>query len=58
MELIAKLREQRIFTPAILLVSEPNPALNAGAARARASVVEKPLLGNTLADSIREACRR
>lgn len=58
MELIAKLRERRILTPAILLVSQPNPVVNARAAKAQVSVVEKPLLGNTLVESIREACQR
>ena len=57
MELIAKLREQKITTPAILLISQSNPALSERAAKAHVPIVEKPLLGNTLVDRIRDACR-
>lgn len=58
MELIAKLREQMVLTPAILLISShPNLALSARAARADVPIVEKPLFGNALVDRIREACR-
>lgn len=57
-ELIAKLRDLKIQTPAILLVSHPNPALSARAAIAGVPVVEKPLLSNTLVDEICEACAR
>lgn len=58
MELIAKLRDQKILTPAILLISDPNPALSARAAKASVPIIEKPLLGNALVDGIRQACRR
>lgn len=58
MELIAKLREQKVLTPAILLISHPNPAVSARAAVAKVPIVEKPLLGNALVDRIREACQR
>jgi two-component system, LuxR family, response regulator FixJ len=58
MELIAKLRDQRILTPAILIISHPSAALSARAATAGIPVVEKPLLSNTLVDRIREACRQ
>jgi two-component system, LuxR family, response regulator FixJ len=57
MELIAQLRGQKVFTPAILLISQPNPALTARAASARIPIVEKPLFGNVLVDRIRDACR-
>ena len=57
MELIAKLRGQRIQTPAILLISHPNAALSARAAIAKVPIVEKPLLGNALVERIREACK-
>ena len=50
MELIAKLRDLKIQTPAILLISHPNPALSARAAIAGVPVVEKPLLSDTLVD--------
>ncbi len=58
MELIAKLRDQRILTPAILIISHPSAALRARAATAGVPIVEKPLLNNTLVDRIREACGR
>ena len=57
-ELIAKLRDLKVQTPAILLISQPNPALSTRAAIAGVPVVEKPLLSNTLVDKIREACAR
>lgn len=58
MELIGKLREQKIAVPAILIISHPHAVLSARAATAGVSIVEKPLLGNTLVDKIREACQR
>jgi two-component system, LuxR family, response regulator FixJ len=58
MELIAKLREEKISTPAILIISHPSAALSARAAIAGVAIVEKPLLSNTLVDRIREACGR
>jgi FixJ family two-component response regulator len=58
MELIAKLRDLKVQTPTILLISHPNPALSARAAKANVPIVEKPLLGNVLVDKIREACAR
>ena len=58
MELIAKLREQKVMTPAILIISHGNSALRARASLADVPIVEKPLLGNALVDRIREACRR
>ena len=58
MELIAKLRDQKILTPAILIISHPSAALSARAATAGIPIVEKPLLNNTLVDRIREACNR
>jgi two-component system, LuxR family, response regulator FixJ len=58
MELIGKLRDQKVRTPAILLVSHANPALTARAAMAHVPIVEKPLLGNALVERIRDACRQ
>ena len=58
MELIAKLRDLKIQTPAILLISHPSVALSARAAIAGVPVVEKPLLSDTLVDKICEACAR
>jgi two-component system response regulator FixJ len=58
MELIAKLRTLEVRTPAILLISQPNPAVAARAAKAAVPIVEKPLFGNALLERIREACGR
>ncbi|MFZ0694968.1 MAG: response regulator [Alphaproteobacteria bacterium] len=58
MELIAKLRDRKVLTPAILIISHPNAALSERAAKADVPIVEKPLFGNTLVDRIREACQR
>lgn len=58
MELIARLRQSNVTTPAILILSHPSSALNARAAIAQVPIVEKPLLGNALMDRIREACQR
>ena len=58
MELIAKLRDRDALTPAILLISDPNPALSARAIAANIPIVEKPLLGNALVEKIREICQR
>jgi len=56
MDLIAWLRQRNIVTPAILVISQPNGALSARAAEAGVPVVEKPLFGNALVDTIRQAC--
>jgi len=56
LELIGKLRDCNVWTPAILLVSDPNDALRARAAADAIPVVEKPLFGNILVERIREAC--
>ena len=58
LELIAKLRDLKIRTPTILLISHPNPTVSARAAAAGVPIVEKPLFGNTLVDKVREACRQ
>ena len=56
MELIARLRDREVRTPAILIISHPNATLSARAAAAGVPIVEKPLLGNVLVERIREAC--
>src|SRR6516162_626791 len=56
MELIAALRERKVSTPAILIISQPNKVLSARAAEARVPIVEKPLLSNALVEKIREVC--
>jgi FixJ family two-component response regulator len=57
MDVIAKLRGRKVFTPAILIISHPNDAVSARATRSGVSIVEKPLFGNVLVDRIREVCR-
>ena len=57
MELIAHLRERKVATPAILIVSHLNAALGARAASANVPIVEKPLLNNALVEKIREVYR-
>jgi FixJ family two-component response regulator len=58
LDLIAKLRDRRIYAPAILITSRPNAVLSERASKAGVSIVEKPLLGNSLTDRIRDACAR
>jgi two-component system response regulator FixJ len=57
-DLIAKLREHKIATPAILIISMPSDALSVRAATAAVPIVEKPFLSNALVDKIREACQQ
>jgi len=57
MELIERLRNQAVMTPAILVISHPNAALSARAAKAGIPIIEKPLLGNALLETIRAACQ-
>ena len=56
LDLITRLRERQISTPAILITTHPNAAITERAKRADIRVIEKPLLGNALVDSIRAAC--
>jgi len=58
MDLIARLREHNIATPAILIISQPNEALSVRAAKAAVPIVEKPFLSNMLVDTIRQACQQ
>lgn len=53
LDLIAELRDRHNSTPAILITSNPSPALCEEARRADVRIVEKPLLGNGLLDEIR-----
>ena len=55
-EPIAVLRECKVSTPAILIISQPNRVLSARAAEAHVPIIEKPLLNNALVDKIRELC--
>ncbi len=58
LELVARLRELDVVTPAILITSAPSRALLARAERANVRIVEKPLLGNTLLDRIHDITDR
>lgn len=53
LEVIGQLRDRRVHAPAILITSNPNRNLLDRAAVAGARVVEKPLLGDALIESIR-----
>ncbi len=57
MDLSARRRERKVVTPAILVISHPNAALGTRARLAGVPIVEKPFLGNTLVEKIREACQ-
>jgi FixJ family two-component response regulator len=58
LELIGRLRDRNIAAPAILIISHPSMALSTRAANAGVPLVEKPLLGDTLLESIRAALAR
>ena len=53
--LIAQLRERHFSAPAILVTSQPSLSLRDQAEKAGVPIVEKPLLGNGLLDTIRHA---
>ena len=62
LELLKKLRNHRIFLPAIIVTSHPSSALRVRAAaaghpllRSHFCIVEKPFLGNALLERIRDA---
>jgi FixJ family two-component response regulator len=54
---IMQLRARRFSAPAILVISQPSPSLRKEAEKAGVPIVEKPLLGNGLLDTIRDATR-
>jgi FixJ family two-component response regulator len=54
LDLIGLLRARHIGAPAILITSHPSPSLRERARTAGVPIVEKPLLGNTLLDTIRD----
>src|ERR1700704_5388858 len=53
-DLIARLRARAITVPVILMTSSPTKALSERAGKAGVPVVEKPFLGTTLVDRIRD----
>ena len=55
LELVDRLRDRRISIPAILITSLPDENLRNRAAVAGVAIVEKPLVGNRLLDTLRKA---
>ena len=55
LDLLDELRRRNITAPAVLITSHPSRRTRERAARDGVPIVEKPLLGNMLSDSIREA---
>jgi two-component system, LuxR family, response regulator FixJ len=55
LHLIAQLRDRHFSGPAILVTSQPSLSLRDQAEKAGVPIVEKPLLGDGLLDTIREA---
>ena len=53
--LLALLRRRAVAMPAVPITSNPKAALRKRAADAGVPIVEKPLMGNALADSVRRA---
>jgi two-component system response regulator FixJ len=54
LDLVAKLREQQVAVPVILITTDPPKTLIVRAEGAGVPIVEKPLLGNALQEKIRE----
>src|SRR5262249_16519545 len=55
LQLLERLRQLGYDLPAILITSNPSFATRERASLAGVVIIEKPLLGNTLSDAIREA---
>ncbi len=55
LDLIRGLRGRGVSLPAILITSDPSLLVRSRAQRDGVAIVEKPLLGNALADAIRRA---
>lgn len=55
LQLIAQLRDRNFSAPAILVTSQPSLSLRKQADKAGVPIMEKPLLGNGLLDTIRGA---
>ena len=54
LDLIALLRARHFAAPSILITSHPSPSLRERARTAGVPIVEKPLLGSALLDTIRD----
>jgi two-component system response regulator FixJ len=55
LDLLSELRRRKIDLPAILITTQPNPAVRHRAALAGVPLIEKPLLNDTLFQGIRAA---
>jgi two-component system, LuxR family, response regulator FixJ len=55
LELLAKLRSNGVALPAVLITGHPSLTLRRNAAQAGVAIIEKPLLGNGLTETIRGA---
>jgi FixJ family two-component response regulator len=53
--LLQRLRDRRVALPAVLITTHPDRRLRSRARAAGVDIVEKPLLGDALADSVRSA---
>jgi len=58
LDVVAELRKEHIAAPVILITSHPNNVVQQQAAQAGVPIVEKPLLGNTLIDRVRDVVGR
>jgi len=58
LQLLAKLRDRKVYLPALLITTHPSLAVYEEASRAGAQVIEKPLLGEALLNGIRQAIER
>ncbi len=58
LDLVAHLRARAVAVPAILMTSSPTKALSERASKAWVAIVEKPFLGTTLVDRIRDLFSR
>ena len=57
LSLLALLRGREVDMPAVLITSNPTAAIRRRAAAAGVAIVEKPLMGDALADCVRSAAR-
>jgi len=58
LDVLRKLRDEKVTLPALLITSHPSEIVRKQAAQAGVTIVEKPLLGNVLIDGIRDALAR
>lgn len=58
LELLARLRSRGVVLPALLTTGHPSVALRRRVGQAGLRLVEKPLLGDGLADMIRDSLKR